>query len=216
MPDPMRLVCLVSGGGTTLQNLLDRSADGSLPARVVGVISSRADAFGVERATRAGVPAVVEPRGDGFAARVWEAVRGFTPDLVCFAGWLHLLSIPPDFRNRVVNIHPSLLPAFGGHGMYGRHVHEAVLAYGAKVSGCTVHLADDTYDTGPVLVQRCVPVRDDDTPESLASRVFTAECEAYPEAIRLLAGGVRIDGRRVVNSRPGAAWPADNAVRRTT
>jgi phosphoribosylglycinamide formyltransferase-1 len=198
MPDPLRLVCLVSGGGTTLQNLLDRSADGLIPARIVGVISSRADAFGVERARGAGVPTVVETRGLGFADRVWRAVRDFNPDLVCFAGWLHLLPIPPDFRHRVLNIHPSLLPAFGGHGMYGRHVHEAVLAYGAKVSGCTVHFADDTYDTGPVVVQRCVPVRDDDTPDSLAARVFAAECEAYPEAIRRIAGGVVVDGRRVI------------------
>lgn len=199
MPDPLRLVCLLSGGGTTLQNLLDRSADGSLPARVVGVVSSRADAFGVERAKRVGVPTAVEPRGAGFAERVWAAVRGFAPDLVCLAGWLHLLPIPSDFRHRVLNIHPSLLPAFGGKGMYGHHVHEAVLAYGAKVSGCTVHFADDTYDTGPVLVQRCVPVRDDDTPEALAARVFGAECEAYPEAIRRFAGGTfRIEGRRVV------------------
>lgn len=199
MPDPLRLVCLVSGGGTTLQNLLDRVADGTLPARVVGVVSSRADAFGAERARRAGVPTTVAPRGEGFADRVWDAVRGFGPDLVCFAGWLHLLPIPPDFRHRVLNIHPSLLPAFGGHGMYGHHVHQAVLAYGAKVSGCTVHFADDTYDTGPVVVQKCVPVLDEDTPESLAARVFAAECEAYPEAIRLIAGGgVRIEGRRVV------------------
>jgi phosphoribosylglycinamide formyltransferase-1 len=199
MPDPLRLVCLVSGGGTTLQNLLDRSADGSLPARVVGVVSSRADAFGVERAKRAGVPSVVAARGAGFPDRVWEAVRTFTPDLVCFAGWLHLLPIPPDFRHRVLNVHPSLLPAFGGRGMYGHHVHEAVLAYGAKVTGCTVHFADDTYDTGPVVVQRCVPVLDGDTPDTLAARVFTAECEAYPEAIRQIAvGRVRVEGRRVV------------------
>jgi phosphoribosylglycinamide formyltransferase 1 len=199
MPDPVRLVCLVSGGGTTLQNLLDRAADGSLPARVVGVVSSRADAFGVERAKRAGVPAVVAVRGPGFAERVWDSVRSFAPELVCLAGWLHLLPIPADFRRRVLNIHPSLLPAFGGKGMYGRHVHEAVLAYGAKVSGCTVHFADDSYDTGPILVQRCVPVLDGDDPDALAARVFAAECEAYPEAIRLVAAGrVRVEGRRVV------------------
>ncbi|MFO0798857.1 MAG: phosphoribosylglycinamide formyltransferase [Gemmataceae bacterium] len=201
MPDPLRLVCLVSGGGTTLQNLLDRCADGSLPARVVGVVSSRSDAFGVERAKRAGVPATVAARGPGFAERVWDAVRSFAPGLVCFAGWLHLLPIPPDYRGRVLNIHPSLLPAFGGHGMYGRHVHEAVLAYGAKVSGCTVHFADDTYDTGPVLVQKCVPVLVDDTPDSLAARVSAAEREAYPEAVGLIANRlVRVEGRRVIVS----------------
>jgi phosphoribosylglycinamide formyltransferase-1 len=128
-------------------------------------------------------------------------VRSFTPDLVCLAGWLHLLPIPDDFRHRVLNIHPSLLPAFGGKGMYGRRVHEAVLAYGAKVSGCTVHFADDTYDTGPVLVQKCVPVLAGDDPDALAARVFAAECEAYPEAVGLVASGrVRVEGRRVVIS----------------
>jgi phosphoribosylglycinamide formyltransferase 1 len=203
MPAPIRLVALVSGGGTTLQNLIDRTADGRLNARIVGVVSSRADAFGVERAGRAGLPVMVVERASGgrepFAERVWAAVRGFTPDLVCLAGWLHLLPIPDDLRHRVLNIHPSLLPAFGGKGMYGRHVHEAVLAYGAKVSGCTVHFADDSYDTGPILVQKCVPVLTGDTPDTLAARVFAAECEAYPEAIRLIAaGGVTVEGRRVV------------------
>jgi phosphoribosylglycinamide formyltransferase-1 len=201
MPDPIRLVALVSGGGTTLQNFLDKIAAGSLRATVTGVVSSRADAFGVTRAERAGVPAKVvpvAPRRPGFADEVWAAVRSFDPQLVCFAGWLHLLPIPSDFRHRVLNIHPALLPAFGGKGMYGRRVHEAVLEYGAKVSGCTVHFADDTYDTGPVLVQKCVPVKDDDDPDTLAARVFEAECEAYPEAIRLLAEKrVTVVGRRV-------------------
>ena len=204
MPDPIRIVALVSGGGTTLQNLLDRVAAGTLSARVAGVVASRADAFGITRAERAGVPARVVsavPRRAAFAGEVWDAVRTFEPELVCFAGWLHLLSIPADFRHRVLNIHPSLLPAFGGKGMYGHHVHESVLAYGAKVSGCTVHFADDTYDTGPILVQRCVPVKDGDTPDTLAGRVFQAECEAYPEAIRLIAEGrVTVQGRRVLVS----------------
>jgi phosphoribosylglycinamide formyltransferase-1 len=197
MVDPIRLTTLISGGGTTLQNLIDRIGDGRLRARITGVISSRADAYGVERARKAGLPVRVADRREPTA--VWNAVRGFAPDLVCFAGWLHLLPIPGDFRHKVLNIHPALLPAFGGKGMYGRRVHEAVLAYGAKVSGCTVHFADNTYDTGPILVQRCVLVREDDTADALAARVFEAECEAYPEAIRLVAEGrVRIDGRRVV------------------
>lgn len=243
MTDPIRLVALISGGGTTLQNLIDRIADGRLRARIVGVVSSRADAFGVERAARAGIPVTVVERGvrqsggvgegetrrrgeggpvadsgghvsasvspspplplspSGFGDRVWAAVRRFQPELVCFAGWLHLLPIAGDFRHKVLNIHPALLPAFGGKGMYGRRVHEAVLAYGAKVSGCTVHFADDTYDTGPVLVQKCVPVREGDDPDALAARVFEAECEAYPEAIRLIAEGrARVEGRRVVVS----------------
>jgi phosphoribosylglycinamide formyltransferase-1 len=223
MTQPIRIVALVSGGGTTLQNLIDRAADGRLAAQLAGVVSSRADAFGVERARRAGLPVTVvdrpsperERRGDpvtapvahssgsdrSFPDRVWAAVRAFNPDLVCFAGWLHLLPIPADFRHRVLNIHPSLLPAFGGKGMYGRRVHEAVLDYGAKVSGCTVHFADDTYDTGPILVQRCVPVKEGDDPDALAARVFEAECEAYPEAIGLLAAGrVQVEGRRVIIS----------------
>jgi phosphoribosylglycinamide formyltransferase-1 len=202
MPNPIRLVALVSGGGTTLQNLIDRIATGMLSVRIAGVVSSRADAFGVTRAERAGLPVSVvpaQPRRAAFTDEVWTAVRAYKPDLVCFAGWLHLLPIPADFRHKVLNIHPSLLPAFGGKGMYGHHVHEAVLAYGAKVTGCTVHFADDTYDTGPILVQKCIPVRDGDTPDTLSARVFQAECEAYPEAIRLIAEGrVTVQGRRVV------------------
>jgi phosphoribosylglycinamide formyltransferase-1 len=208
MPARPRLVALISGGGTTLQNLIDRAAAGRLGAEIGGVVSSKAEAFGVERAVRAGLPVAViakAPRGDtgaatgAFADRVWDAVRTFHPDLVVLAGWLHLLPIPADFRHKVLNIHPALLPAFGGKGMYGRHVHEAVLTYGAKVSGCTVHFADDTYDTGPIVVQRSVPVAEDDTPDTLAARVFGAECEAYPEAIELVAAGrVRVAGRRVV------------------
>jgi phosphoribosylglycinamide formyltransferase-1 len=204
MADPIRIVALVSGGGTTLQNLLDRVTAGALRAQVVGVVSIKADAIGLTRAQRARVPASVvsaAPRRATFAHEVWDAVRAFVPDLVCLAGWLHLLPIPADFRHKVLNIHPSLLPAFGGKGMYGHRVHEAVLEYGAKVSGCTVHFADDTYDTGPVLVQRCVPVLSADTPDTLAARVFAAECDAYPEAIRLIAEGkVTVEGRRVLIS----------------
>jgi phosphoribosylglycinamide formyltransferase-1 len=200
MPDPIRLVALVSGGGTTLQNLIDRIAAGTLPATISGVVSSRADAFGITRAEKAGIPVSIVEKASGgrkppeatvssWSEDVWNAVRVYKPDLVCFAGWLHLLPIPADFHHRVLNIHPSLLPAFGGKGMYGHHVHAAVLAYGAKVTGCTVHFADDTYDTGPILVQKCVPVKDGDDTDTLAARVFQAECEAYPEAIRLIAEG---------------------------
>ena len=207
MPDPIRLVALLSGSGTTLQNLIDRIAARTLHATVAGVVASRADAFGVTRAERVGIPASVvpaSPRRATFADEVWAAVRAFQPQLVCFAGWLHLLPIPGDFYHSVLNIHPALLPAFGGKGMYGERVHRAVLEYGAKVSGCTVHYADDTYDTGPILVQRAVPVGEDDTPDSLAARVFAAECEAYPEAIRLIAEGrVTVQGRRVVISGEG-------------
>jgi phosphoribosylglycinamide formyltransferase 1 len=207
MTTPIRLVTLISGGGTTLQNLIDRIAIGVLDAKIVGVVSSRADVLGVERAKRAGLPVSVvasggrESASGGRADRVWTAIRSFNPDLVCFTGWLHLLPIPEEFLQKVLNIHPSLLPAFGGKGMYGHHVHEAVLAYGAKVSGCTVHFADDTYDTGPILVQKCVPVKEGDNADTLAARVFQAECEAYPEAINLIAAGrVTVQDRRVIIS----------------
>lgn len=198
MPEPIRLVALISGGGTTLQNLIDRIAAGSLHARIAGVVSSKADAGGNNKARAAGIPISVVEKRPGFADAVWTAVREFRPELVCLAGWLHLVPVPEDYRNRVLNIHPALLPAFGGKGMYGRHVHEAVIAYGAKVSGCTVHFADDSYDTGPILVQRCVPVLEDDTADTLAARVFAAECEAYPATIELIATGrATVEGRRV-------------------
>ncbi len=200
MASPIRIVALLSGSGTTLQNLIDRITTGHLQAEIVGVVSSRTDAFGVERARQAGIPAViVTARTESFAENVWTAVRKFEPQLVCFAGWLHLLPIPADFHHRVLNIHPSLLPAFGGHGMYGTRVHQAALDAGVKISGCTVHFADDTYDTGPILVQKCVPVHTNDTAASLAARVFTAECAAYPEAILLIASGcVKFEGNRAI------------------
>lgn len=185
-----RLVVLISGSGTTLQNLVDRIADGRLDARIVGVVASKAGILGIERATVAGLPVAVvdaKPKRNDFADEVWSAVRGFAPDLVVLGGWLHLLPIAEEYRGRVLNVHPSLLPKFGGRGMYGKHVHEAVLAAGETESGCTVHFADDTYDTGPKIVQSRVPVLPGDTAESLAARVFAAECEAYPEAIRRVA-----------------------------
>jgi phosphoribosylglycinamide formyltransferase-1 len=204
MHQPLRLGVLISGSGTTLQNLLDRSADGRLPARVVLVVSSRADAFGLQRAATAGVPTgVVERRScasrDDFSRRIFDLCREAGVDLVCMAGFLQLLPIPEDFAGRVMNIHPALIPAFCGKGFYGQHVHEAVLASGVKVSGCTVHFADNQYDHGAIILQRTVPVLDDDTPVTLADRVFAEECEAYPQAIRLFAEGrLRLEGRRVV------------------
>jgi phosphoribosylglycinamide formyltransferase-1 len=200
---PIRLAVLLSGNGTTLQNLLDRAGDGRLPAEVALVVSNRADAFGLERARRAGVPAFVVERSDcasrdEFGRRIFDLCRQHTVDLVCLAGFLQLLPIPDDFLGRVMNIHPALIPAFCGKGFYGHRVHEAAIEMGVKVSGCTVHFADNVYDHGPIILQRTVPVLDDDTPDALAARVFAQECEAYPEAIRLFAEGrLRIDERRV-------------------
>ena len=203
MTKSLRIAVLISGGGTTLQNLLDRSADGRLPAQVVQVISSRADAVGVKRAADAGVPvASIERKAcasvKDFSDRIFDYCRRAEADLVCLAGFLQLVQIPDDFDGRVMNIHPALIPAFCGKGFHGRHVHEAVLDRGVKVSGCTVHFADNEYDRGPIILQRVVPVLDDDTPDTLAARVFEQECEAYPEAIRLFAEGrLRIEDHRV-------------------
>jgi formyltetrahydrofolate-dependent phosphoribosylglycinamide formyltransferase len=203
MSQSIRLAVLLSGGGTTLQNLLDRCGDGRLPAQVILVLSNNPDAYGLTRAENAGVPTAVVDRKEcasreEFSQRIFAACREARADLVCLAGFLQLLRIPEDFAGRVMNIHPSLIPAFCGKGYFGHHVHEAALDAGVKVSGCTVHFADNQYDHGPIIVQRVVPVHDDDTPETLAERVFRQECEAYPEAIRLFAEGrLLIQGRRV-------------------
>lgn len=194
MTRPLPIAVLLSGSGRTLQNLLDRIADGSLPARVVLVVSNKSDAYGLERARQAGAPTAVVDRKsfadrDAFSTAIFDRCREAGAELVCLAGFLQLLRIPDDFAGRVLNIHPALLPAFGGKGMYGHHVHEAVIASGATESGCTVHFADNVYDHGPIVLQRKVDVRPDDTPETLADRVFAAECEAYPESIRLFAEG---------------------------
>lgn len=197
-PQPIRLAVLLSGSGTTLQNLIDRRA-----GDIAVVVSSKPTAYGFERAKAAGLPvAVIERKTFGdveeFSEAIFAQCRAAKVELICLAGFLQLLRVPDDFAGRVLNIHPALLPAFGGKGMYGHHVHEAVLAYGAKVSGCTVHFVDQEYDHGPVVLQRAVEVREDDTPDALAARVFAAECEVYPEAIRLFAEGrLRFDGRRV-------------------
>jgi len=183
-----RLAVLISGSGSTMQNLIERTRNGSLRAEVVGVLASKPGILGIQRANEAGVPCTVVERkpAETFQQRLFQAIEEIRPDLVVLAGWLHLLKIPAGFEPKIVNVHPSLLPSFGGAGMYGHHVHEAVLASGATESGCTVHMVDDTYDTGPILLQRKVPVLPGDTPEMLAARVQAAEREAYPDAIAKL------------------------------
>jgi phosphoribosylglycinamide formyltransferase-1 len=203
MAAPIRLAVFISGSGTTLQNLLDQIANGRLNAQIVLVVSNQTGAPGLLRAERARIPAVTISRSDfanreEFSDKLFDQCRRAGSELVCLAGFLQLISIPDDFQFRVLNIHPALIPAFCGMGFYGHHVHEAVLAYGAKVSGCTVHFADNQYDHGPIIIQKTVPVLDDDTADALAARVFEKECEAYPEAIRLFAEGrLRVEGRRV-------------------
>jgi phosphoribosylglycinamide formyltransferase-1 len=208
--DPIRLAVLLSAGGTTLQNLIDRIAAKTLHAKIALVFSNNKDAFGLVRAKNAGIDtAVVDRKAAGtreeFSRRIFDSCRSAGADLVCMAGFLQLIQIPDDFAGRVMNVHPSLIPAFCGTGFYGHHVHEGVLAYGVKITGCTVHFADNQYDHGPIILQRAVDVRDDDSAETLAARVFEQECAAYPEAIRLFAEGkLKIDGRRVWRIEAGA------------
>jgi phosphoribosylglycinamide formyltransferase-1 len=189
------LAVMLSGAGRTLVNLCETIDAGLLPARVALVIASR-PCQGVERARERGIPARVMA-GSIPPDDLERVLRDAGVDFVALAGYLRMVNIPASYQWRVVNIHPALLPSFGGRGMHGIRVHEAVLAAGCKVSGCTVHLCDAHYDTGPILVQRACDVLEDDTPQSLAARVFSLECEAYPAAIRLLVEGrVRVEGNR--------------------
>ena len=197
----LSLAVLISGGGTTLLNLIRKAAEG-LPASIDLVLSSNPSARGLEFAATARIDhQVIAPVADpeAYSQAVFQPCREAEVDLVVMGGFLKHVLIPADFAGRVLNIHPSLIPAFCGKGFYGQRVHKAVLEYGAKVSGCTVHFVDNEYDHGPIVLQRVVDVRDDDTPETLAERVFEAECQAYPDAIRLIAEGrIRLEGRHVL------------------
>ena len=190
----VRLGVLISGGGTTLMNILRCIDQGRLNAEVAVVISSRLTAAGVEKAKAAGLNVKIickkdYPNIDEFSRRIEEELVAANVDLVVQGGWLCLWKIPARYENRVMNIHPALLPSFGGKGMWGHHVHEAVLAAGCKISGCTIHFCTNEYDKGPIIVQRTCEVKDSDTPETLAERVFQQECIAYTQAIRLFAEG---------------------------
>ena len=193
---PLRLAVLLSGSGRTLENLLLREKSGNLFGTVELVISNREGVRGVSIAESAGIHTIVNPQGnaslDAWSTTLFGFCREANVDLVVMAGFLQLVAIPDDFVNRVINIHPSLLPAFGGKGFYGKRVHAAVIQSGATTSGCTVHFVDNEYDHGTVVLQRKVPVTPDDSPETLAARVFVEECEALPEAINLLAKQQRI------------------------
>jgi phosphoribosylglycinamide formyltransferase-1 len=206
----IRLGVLISGGGRTMMNILNCIKCRELNAEIAVVISSLSTVGGVAKARNAGLPVKVirrkdSPDIDAFSERVVQELEAAGVDLVVQGGWLCLWRIPPQYENRVMNIHPALLPSFGGKGMWGHHVHEAVLAAGCKVSGCTVHFCTNEYDRGPIIVQRTCPVADDDTPDTLAGRVFEQECLAYPQAIRWFAEGrlqVVDDRVRVLRTAP--------------
>jgi formyltetrahydrofolate-dependent phosphoribosylglycinamide formyltransferase len=190
----LRLGILISGSGRTMMNILEQIKQKKLDAEIAVVISSRSDVVGVEKAKNAGLNLVIIRKKDfsdidGFSRQIAKTLLDAKVDLVIQAGWLCLWKIPPEFENRVMNIHPALLPSFGGQGMWGHHVHEAVLKTGCKISGCTVHFCTNEYDKGPIIIQRCCPVREDDNVDTLAARVFEQECIAYPEAIKLFSQG---------------------------
>ncbi len=198
-----RVVVLLSGSGRTLENLIRANHDGRIDVDFAHVISSRSRVRGVEVARAAEIPHSVVPRRSfetwqEFSEAVHEILRHERPDLVMMAGFLSKIDIPESYVGRVMNIHPALLPLFGGQGNYGSRVHENVLESGMKVSGCTVHFVDEHYDAGPIIVQSCVPVLEDDDAETLGKRVFERECELYPRAVRLFCDGrVQLDGKRV-------------------
>jgi phosphoribosylglycinamide formyltransferase-1 len=200
---PVRLAVLLSGEGTSLENLFERIEKDELPARVEVVVASRPGAGGLARAERRGVPALAVARREhpdvgAFNDALHAALAPFAVDLVCLLGFLSPFEPRERFAGRVLNVHPALIPAFSGKGFYGRRVHEAVLEAGVRLTGATVHFADDEYDHGPIILQEAVPVRDDDTPETLAARVQAAERRLVPEAIRLFAEGrLAVEGRRV-------------------
>lgn len=195
----IRIAALLSGGGTTLQNLIDLIKANKLNAEIVMVVSSKELTPGLERAIAQNIPAVAVPsknyRKDGFpdwvamSAEINRHLLPLKPDLICLCGFMCFYLVPEQYTNKVINIHPALIPEFCGRGMWGQYVHEAVLEAGVKKSGCTVHFVNDKYDAGPIILQRTCPVLENDTPEELAARVFKEECIAYPEAIRLFAAG---------------------------
>ena len=211
-----RLAVLVSGGGRSLENLAEVIGRGELDAEIALVLSNRTDAYALQRAERLGLEAVVVPHrehadADAFSAAVFAEIEARRCDLVVLAGFLRLLLLPSDWVGRVLNIHPALLPAFGGKGYWGDRVHRAVLERGVQFTGCTVHYVTNEYDAGPIVLQRCVAVRPDDTVERLAARVFEQEQLALPEAIRLhLSGAVRLEGGRVVRAAQSSAAPLDS------
>ena len=188
----LRVAVLISGGGTTLKNLLEEQSRGHLSIDIGLVIASRKSAGGLAFAVDANIPTHVIRRKDyataeQHSAKVFGACREAKIDLVVMGGYLSHVLIPDDFAQRVINIHPSLIPKYCGKGFYGTRVHQAVLDAGESVTGCTVHYVDNIYDHGPIILQRKIPVMPADTATTLAARVFAAECEAYPDAIRKIA-----------------------------
>ncbi len=199
-----KIAVLVSGRGTNLQAIIDAIEEGKIEGKIVGVISNRKKAYALERAKKKGIPTYYLPARKGesreeYDKRLDEIISSLNPDLIVLAGFLRILSpwFVRKYKGRIINIHPALLPSFAG--LYGEHVHRAVIEYGCKVSGCTVHFVDEKVDHGPIIVQKCVEVKDDDTPETLAARILEKEHESLVEAIKLISEDrIKVEGRRVI------------------
>jgi len=190
-----KIAILISGAqgrGSTVINLADACEDGRLPStEITRVIGTVADSPALNRAHDRHLPTIVVPTkpSENYGARLLSAIQEADPYIICLAGYMRLVptEVLTAYPKRIVNIHPALLPTFGGKGMYGHFVHEAVVAQGVAETGCTVHFIDGEYDTGPIILQRRVPVLEGDTPETVGARVLAAEHQAYPEALRMLA-----------------------------
>jgi phosphoribosylglycinamide formyltransferase-1 len=185
----LKIAVLLSGSGRTLDNFHKKIQSGELNCEIVAVGSSSANALGVAKAKKYGYPVMVanDQNHKVISNKLNNFILQFHPDLICLAGFMKLYTIPEGFEGKVLNIHPALIPAFCGKGFYGMKVHKAVIKAGVKVTGCTVHIVSEKYDEGPILLQKCVPVLENDTQETVAKRVFDMECELYPEAINLFA-----------------------------
>jgi formyltetrahydrofolate-dependent phosphoribosylglycinamide formyltransferase len=204
----LRIAVMVSGQGrgSNMMAIIDGCTQGKIAGEVVLIVGTRADSPALQRAQEAGIKTVVvSPRkyeGDdaGYGETLLRSLERYGVGLICLAGYMRRLphNVVVRYPHAIMNIHPAILPLFGGQGMFGHHVHEAVLASGMKVAGCTVHFADENYDTGPIIVQQTVPVEDSDTPETLAARVLHAEHSAYVQAVSLFAEGrLRVELQRV-------------------
>jgi phosphoribosylglycinamide formyltransferase 1 len=218
----LSLAVLISGSGRTLKNFIDLASEDKLPVDIRLVVSSSPTAGGLQFAAQAGIPTRVVQRSDfeagdagdgGFGDAIFAACRAASVDYVAMAGFLKLAPVPADFTGRVVNIHPSLIPSFCGHGMYGDRVHQAVLDAGVKVTGCTVHFVDNQYDRGPIIWQQPVPVFEDDTADTLGKRVFECEKEAYPHVLQMLAAGrIALQNGRVKLLKPQRSERSGNSA----
>ena len=202
----LKLGIMISGGGRTMVNIADQIKRGELDAEIVCVICSRSDISGIERARELGFePMIIRKKdfadNESFSKKIYQTLEQAKAELILQCGWMCFWQVPAELDGKVMNIHPSLLPMFGGQGMYGHHVHEALVERGCKISGCTVHFVTNEYDAGPIIVQRSCQIHADDSADAVAEKVFKQECQAYPAAIRLYASGKLqvVDGKVFIN-----------------